>query len=52
MQSNLNAFLYGVMLAFGLIIPLGVQNIFAFNQGATQRHFLHALPSVLAASLW
>lgn len=51
MQSNLNAFLYGVMLAFGLIIPLGVQNIFVFNQGATQRHFLHALPSVLAAAL-
>jgi L-lysine exporter family protein LysE/ArgO len=45
----LSAFLYGVILAFGLIIPLGIQNIFLFNQGATQKHFLHALPSVLAA---
>lgn len=46
----IQAFLYGVILAFGLIIPLGVQNIFVFNQGATQQHFLHAMPSVLAAS--
>lgn len=45
------AFLYGVLLAFGLIIPLGVQNIFIFNQGANQQHFLQALPSVLVASL-
>lgn len=43
------AFIYGALLAFGLIIPLGVQNIFIFNQGATQHHFLHALPSVLTA---
>jgi len=47
----IDAFIYGVILAFGLIIPLGVQNIFVFNQGATQRHFLHAMPSVLMASL-
>lgn len=45
------AFIYGVILAFGLIIPLGVQNIFVFNQGATQRHFLHAMPSVLTAGI-
>lgn len=45
----IHAFFYGIVLAFGLIIPLGVQNIFIFNQGATQHHFLHALPSVLAA---
>jgi L-lysine exporter family protein LysE/ArgO len=47
----IHAFIYGVVLAFGLIIPLGVQNVFVFNQGATQRHFLHAMPSVLTASL-
>lgn len=47
----IQAFIYGVILAFGLIIPLGVQNIFIFNQGATQRHFLHAMPSVLSAFL-
>lgn len=45
------AFTYGVILAFGLIIPLGVQNIFIFNQGANQRHFFHAMPSILTASL-
>src|SRR5688572_7524741 len=47
----IHAFLYGVLLAFGLIIPLGVQNIFIFNQGATQKHFLHAMPSVLTAGI-
>jgi L-lysine exporter family protein LysE/ArgO len=46
----LYAFLSGIILALGLIMPLGVQNIFLFNQGATQRHFLHALPSVLTAT--
>lgn len=45
----LSAFLYGIVLAFGLIIPLGVQNVFLFNQGATHRRLLHAMPSVLAA---
>lgn len=45
----LAAFIYGVVLAFGLIIPLGIQNVFVFNQGATQRHFIHALPCVLTA---
>jgi len=45
----LNAFTHGVFLAFGLIMPLGMQNIFVFNQGATQRHFFHALPCVLTA---
>jgi len=47
----LDAFLYGVILAFGLIMPLGVQNIFIFNQGATQKHFLHAMPSVITAGI-
>jgi len=46
-----HAFLYGFILALGLIIPLGVQNVFVFNQGACQRHFIYALPSVLTASL-
>ena len=43
------AFIYGAILALGLIVPLGIQNIFIFNQGANQHHFLHALPSVLTA---
>lgn len=45
------AFLYGVVLALGLIVPLGVQNIFIFNQGANQHHFSHAMPSVITATL-
>jgi len=45
----IHAFIYGAILAFGLIVPLGVQNVFVFNQGATQLHYLHALPSVLTA---
>lgn len=47
----IHAFIYGTILALGLIIPLGIQNVFVFNQGATQRHFLHAMPSVLSAGL-
>jgi L-lysine exporter family protein LysE/ArgO len=47
----IQAFIYGIILALGLIIPLGIQNIFVFNQGATQKHFLHAMPCVLTASL-
>lgn len=46
-----NAFIYGAILAFGLITPLGVQNIFVFNQGASQKHFIYALPSILTAAL-
>lgn len=45
----LAAFIHGVILAFGLIIPLGVQNIFIFNQGATQTRLMHAFPSVITA---
>jgi L-lysine exporter family protein LysE/ArgO len=47
----LSAWIHGMILAFGLILPLGVQNVFVFNQGATQRTFLHALPVVLTAAL-
>ncbi|MEK5382814.1 LysE/ArgO family amino acid transporter [Niallia sp. FSL W8-0635] len=43
--------LHGMVLAFGLIIPLGVQNIFLFNQGATHKKFLHALPAIVTASI-
>jgi len=43
------AFIYGVILAFGLILPLGVQNIFIFNQGAIQPKLRYAMPCVLTA---
>ncbi|AFH59850.1 LysE/ArgO family amino acid transporter [Paenibacillus caseinilyticus] len=45
------AFVHGVLLAFGLILPLGVQNVFIFNQGAVQSRFVRALPAVLTAAL-
>jgi L-lysine exporter family protein LysE/ArgO len=45
------AFLHGMVLAFGLILPLGVQNVFVFNQGAAQRRWVRALPVVLTACL-
>ncbi|MFE8702429.1 LysE/ArgO family amino acid transporter [Cytobacillus sp. FJAT-54145] len=47
----LEAFIHGIILAFGLILPLGVQNVFVFNQGATQPSFIRALPVVLTASI-
>lgn len=45
------AFLHGFILALGLILPLGPQNVFVFNQGALHRHFTRALPAVLTAAL-
>jgi L-lysine exporter family protein LysE/ArgO len=51
LNRMLYAFCYGFLMALGLIMPLGLQNIFIFNQGAHQRHFLHAMPSVIAAAL-
>lgn len=47
----IEAFIHGWILAFGLILPLGVQNVFVFNQGASQKRFVDALPVVLTASL-
>jgi L-lysine exporter family protein LysE/ArgO len=43
--------MHGVLLAFGLIVPLGVQNVFIFNQGAAAQSLLGALPSVITAAL-
>lgn len=47
----ITAFLHGIFLAFGLILPLGVQNVFVFNQGARQPTLLKALPVVVTAAL-
>mgnify|MGYP001218790420 FL=1 len=43
--------LHGIILAFGLILPLGVQNIFVFNQGATHKKFTNALPVIITAGI-
>lgn len=47
----MEAFIHGVTLALGLILPLGVQNVFIFNQGVTQKSFLRAIPAVITASI-
>jgi L-lysine exporter family protein LysE/ArgO len=46
-----NALMHGVILAFGLILPLGVQNVFIFNQGAQQPNFLRSIPAVATAGV-
>lgn len=45
------AIIHGAILAFGLILPLGVQNVFIFNQGATQPKFVRAIPVIITASI-
>ena len=47
----MEAFFHGVILAIGLILPLGVQNLFVFNQGIMQSTLLKALPVVVTASI-
>ncbi|MCE3203750.1 LysE/ArgO family amino acid transporter [Paenibacillus sonchi] len=47
----LEAIVHGILLAFGLILPLGVQNIFVFNQGALQPRFRRVVPVVLTAAV-
>lgn len=47
----MEAVIHGLVLAFGLILPLGVQNVFIFSQGATQPTLLRALPATITAAL-
>lgn len=47
----IEAIIHGLILAFGLILPLGVQNVFVFNQGAIQPSFPKALPVIITASI-
>ncbi|MFD3450206.1 LysE/ArgO family amino acid transporter [Microbacteriaceae bacterium 4G12] len=47
----MKAILHGLILSFGLILPLGVQNVFVFSQGATQPKLLRALPAAITAAL-
>lgn len=42
---------HGMLLAFGLILPLGVQNVFVFNQGAMHKRFTSALPAIITAGV-
>lgn len=47
----IQAIIHGVILAFGLILPLGAQNVFVFNQGALQPKLTRALPVVITAGI-
>ncbi|MEK5232160.1 LysE/ArgO family amino acid transporter [Lysinibacillus sp. FSL K6-0232] len=47
----MEAFFHGMILAFGLILPLGVQNVFVFSQGATQPNLFRALPASITAAI-
>ncbi|AMM95126.1 LysE family transporter [Peribacillus simplex] len=44
-------FFHGLLLALGLILPLGVQNVFIFNQGAIQPTLKKALPATITAAI-
>ncbi|TVT29285.1 amino acid transporter [Salinicoccus cyprini] len=45
------AIIHGFILALGLILPLGAQNVFIFNQGANHQSFRKTLPVVITAGL-
>lgn len=51
LQLASSAAIHGFILALGLILPLGVQNVFIFQQGALQQSFRKALPAVLTAAV-
>lgn len=48
---SLAAFAHGIVLALGLIIALGPQNVFIFQQGAVQPRLRRALPTVITAGI-
>lgn len=50
-SKMISAGFHGFLLALGLILPLGVQNVFVFNQGALQPKWIYVLPVVLTASI-
>ncbi|MFF5513274.1 LysE/ArgO family amino acid transporter [Staphylococcus capitis] len=45
------AVIHGFLLAIGLILPLGAQNVFVFNQGANQSMLIKAFPAVITAGI-
>jgi L-lysine exporter family protein LysE/ArgO len=48
---SLAAFAHGTVLALGLIVALGPQNVFIFQQGAVQPRLRRALPTVITAGI-
>src|SRR5699024_10606748 len=47
----LQPIIHGFLLALGLILPLGAQNVFVFNQGANQKKIISAFLVILGVSL-
>ncbi|WP_414053947.1 LysE/ArgO family amino acid transporter [Macrococcus equi] len=47
----IQAMLHGILLAVGLILPLGAQNVFVFNQGANHKSMKKTLPVIITAAL-
>lgn len=47
----LTAAIHSFFMALGLLTPLGIQNIFIFNQGASHPRILSAMPSVITAGI-
>lgn len=45
------AIIHGFLLALGLILPLGVQNVFIMNQGMNHSRLRQAMPAVITAAL-
>ncbi|RUS46235.1 LysE/ArgO family amino acid transporter [Cohnella sp. AR92] len=45
------AFLHGIVLSLGLILPLGVQNYFIFSQGALSPRYAAVIPVAAAAAV-
>ncbi|MEB7658463.1 LysE/ArgO family amino acid transporter [Mammaliicoccus vitulinus] len=47
----LQPIIHGFLLALGLILPLGAQNVFVFNQGANHKKVIGALPVIITAGM-
>ncbi|MGK0576451.1 LysE/ArgO family amino acid transporter [Macrococcus capreoli] len=47
----IQAMLHGILLSVGLILPLGAQNVFVFNQGANHKSMKKTLPVIITAAL-
>ncbi|CAB3390327.1 MULTISPECIES: LysE family transporter [Kyrpidia] len=45
------AFLHGLILSLGLILPIGMQNGFILTQGALHRRWSRSLPAVITAGI-
>ncbi|WP_251942384.1 LysE family transporter [Staphylococcus sp. Marseille-Q5304] len=47
----MQSIIHGFLLSLGLILPLGAQNVFIFNQAANHKSLFKTLPVIIAAGL-